>query len=152
MIRSTSLVTRLLALLIAGFGGAAAAQQAPQRLAATRLTTGMHVIRAELATTPEQRQIGLMHRRSMPTNDGMLFEFEAAAIQCFWMKDTLLPLAIAFIADDGTIVNIDTMVPETLDSHCPTRPVRHVLEMNRGWFASRGIKPGMKLGGAPFTP
>jgi hypothetical protein len=66
------------------------------------------------------------------------------------MKNTLLPLAVALIADDGSIVNIDEMKPQTLDSHCSTKPVRYVLEMNAGWFAKRGITPGTRLRGAPF--
>ena len=91
-----------------------------------------------------------MFRKTMGNNDGMLFAFEEPGMQCFWMKNTLLPLSIAFIADDGSIVNLDDMKPQTLDSHCSTKPVRFVLEMNRGWFAKRGIKAGSKLQGAPF--
>ena len=137
-------------LLLAG-GGHAAAQQGPQRLASIKLSAGMHVINAEVARTDEQHSIGLMFRSSMPTNDGMLFVFERAGVQCFWMKNTLLPLSVAFIADDGSIVNIEAMKPQTLDSHCSVKPVRFVLEMNDGWFAQRGIKPGMKVAGEPFT-
>ena len=81
----------------------------------------------------------------------MLFVFERAGQQCFWMKNTLIPLSVAFVADDGTVVNIEEMKPQTLDSHCSTQPVRYVLEMNDGWFAKRGIKPGSKLRGAPFA-
>ena len=92
-----------------------------------------------------------MFRPTMPTNDGMLFVFERAGQQCFWMKNTQIALSAAFIADDGTVVNIEAMQPQTLDSHCSTQPVRYVLEMNEGWFAKRGIKPGSKLRGAPFT-
>jgi uncharacterized membrane protein (UPF0127 family) len=87
----------------------------------------------------------------MPTNDGMLFIFDRAGQQCFWMKNTLLPLSVAFISDDGSITNIEDMKPQTLDSHCSTKEVRFVLEMNDGWFAKRGIKPGMKLKGSPFS-
>ena len=93
---------------------------------------------------------GLMHRKEMPQHEGMLFVFEHPSQQCFWMKNTLLPLAIAFVADDGTIVNLDEMAPQTLDSHCSVRPVRYVLEMNKGWFAKKGVKAGDKLKGAPF--
>jgi uncharacterized protein len=125
--------------------------QEPQKLQATRLSIGMHVIQAEVAKSPEERSTGLMFRKSMPTNDGMLFVFEQPGQQCFWMKNTLLPLSIAFVADDGSITNIDTMKPQTLDSHCSNREVRYVLEMNDGWFAKRGVKPGMKILGAPFT-
>lgn len=86
----------------------------------------------------------------MGTNEGMIFVFERAGVQCFWMKNTLLPLSVAFIDEDGTIVNLDEMKPETEDTHCSTKPVRHVLEMNKGWFSKRGIKPGMKLTGELF--
>ena len=66
------------------------------------------------------------------------------------MKNTLLPLSIAFVADDGTVVNIQEMKPQTLDSHCSDKPVRYVLEMNQGWFAKRGVKTGFKLAGELF--
>ena len=131
---------------------AAAVQAAdgPQKLASIRLQAGIHNISAELAITHEQRAIGLMNRTSMGANEGMLFVFEQAGQQCFWMKNTLIPLAIAFVADDGSIVNIDSMKPQTLDPHCSEKPVRYVLEMNEGWFAKRGIKAGMKVRGQPF--
>ncbi len=86
----------------------------------------------------------------MGVSDGMLFAFEAGATQCFWMKNTLLPLSIAFIGDDGAIVNIIEMKPQSLESHCSTKPVRFALEMNQGWFAKRGIKAGSKLTGQPW--
>jgi uncharacterized membrane protein (UPF0127 family) len=144
----------LRALALAAFFSSAAAsvgaQQAAQKLPSVRLSAGIYRIDAELAQTPEQRTIGLMFRPSMGVNDGMLFVFEEAAQQCFWMKNTLIPLAIAFIGDDGRIVNIDRMLPQTLDPHCSTRPVRFVLEMNEGWFERRGVKPGAQLRGAPF--
>lgn len=122
----------------------------PQRLDAIQLTAGMHVIRAELAITPEQRQKGLMFRRDLGANDGMLFVFEQPMPQCFWMKNTPTPLTIAFLADDGAIVNLADMQPFDERSHCSAKPVRFVLEMHQGWFAKRGLKPGFKLGGAPF--
>ena len=93
-----------------------------------------------------------MCRTSMAANEGMLFAFEQAGQQCFWMKNTLLPLAVAFVADDGTIVNVDSMKPQTLDEHCSTKPVRFVLEMNAGWFEKRGIRAGSKLRGLPAAP
>jgi uncharacterized protein len=127
------------------------AQDGPQRLPQIRLNAGIHNINAELASTPEQREIGLMFRPVMAANDGMLFVFERAGQQCFWMKNTLIPLSVAFIADDGSVVNIEAMKPQTLDGHCSIQPVRYVLEMNDGWFAKRGIKPGSKLHGAPFA-
>ena len=142
--------TAVLAVALAAACCAAVAQQAPQSLPTLRLNAGIHNIQAELAQTPEQRSVGLMHRPSMDAPHGMLFAFEQAATQCFWMKNTLLPLSIAFVADDGTVVNIADMAPQTTESHCSAQPVRYALEMNRGWFAKRGVKPGSRLSGAPF--
>ncbi|MES2785962.1 MAG: DUF192 domain-containing protein [Pseudomonadota bacterium] len=140
-----------IAMAVAVVTAPALAQDAPQmNLPRIKLSAGMHQIEAQVAQTSEQRQTGLMHRREMPQHEGMLFIFEQPTQQCFWMKNTLLPLAIAFVADDGTIVNIDEMKPQTLDSHCSTRPVRYVLEMNTGWFGKKGIKAGAKLTGEPF--
>jgi uncharacterized membrane protein (UPF0127 family) len=131
--------------------GTAFAQEGPQlNLQRIKISAGMHQIDTQLAMTPTERQIGLMNRPSMPNHEGMLFVFEQPTKQCFWMKNTLLPLTAAFIADDGTIVNLEDMKPQTLESHCSTKEVRYVLEMNQGWFAKRGIKPGSKLLGAPF--
>jgi uncharacterized protein len=130
----------------------AVAQDAAQMdLPRVKLSAGMHQISAQVAQTPEQRQIGLMFRKEMPQTEGMLFVFEQAGQQCFWMKNTLLPLTAAFVADDGTIVNLADMKPQTTDSHCSAQPVRFVLEMNQGWFAKKGIKAGAKLVGAPFV-
>lgn len=127
------------------------AQDRPQLdLQRTKLQAGMYQIDAQLALTPQQRQTGLMHRADMPQHEGMLFVFEEPAQQCFWMMNTLLPLTAAFVADDGTIVNLVDMQPKTTDSHCSAKPVRYVLEMHQGWFAKRGIKAGFKLGGPPF--
>ena len=133
------------------FVGGAIAQGEPQDLPAIPLQAGMHVIHAAVAQTPDQRMTGLMFRRTMAQHEGMLFVFEQVTPQCFWMKNTLLPLSIAFLADDGTVVNVDEMKPQTLDSHCSAKPVRFVLEMNQGWFAKRGIKAGSKIAGAPFS-
>ncbi|MDR7331949.1 DUF192 domain-containing protein [Roseateles asaccharophilus] len=129
----------------------ASAQDSAQQLRSIPLTAGMHVIQAEVAQTDRERAIGLMHRKTMPTNNGMLFVFEDAQPQCFWMRNTLLPLSIAFIADDGSIVNIADMKPLDETSHCSTKPVRFALEMNQGWFAKKGIKAGTKLKGQPFN-
>jgi uncharacterized membrane protein (UPF0127 family) len=131
-------------------GSLVGAQSGPQTLPTIKLGVGIHNIQAMVAQTPEQRATGLMFRASMGTNEGMLFVFEEPAKQCFWMKNTLLPLSTAFVADNGTVVNIEDMKPQTLDSHCSAQPVRYVLEMNQGWFAKRGIKPGARLTGAPF--
>jgi uncharacterized protein len=126
-------------------------QDQPQNLPTVTLRAGFHNVVAQVARTNEQRQIGLMFRASMPVNEGMLFVFDEPSPQCFWMKNTLLPLAIAFVSDDGTIVNIDEMKPQTLNSHCSTKPVRYVLEMNTGWFAKKGLKAGDRLSGGPFS-
>ena len=127
------------------------AQEVPQlNLQRTQLSAGLYVIDAQVALTPEQREIGLMLRKEMSQHEGMIFVFEQASQQCFWMKNTLLPLTAAFVADDGTIVNMADMKPQTTNSHCSTQPVRYVLEMNAGWFAKKGIKAGSKLGGALF--
>lgn len=140
------------AVLLLAAGGSARAQSGPQpRLPIVELTAGMHLIKAELAVTPEQQQIGMMFRRTMGTNEGMLFVNDEPGQRCFWMRNTLLPLTAAFIADDGTIVNLADMKPQSDDSHCSAKPVRFVLEMNQGWFAKRGLKPGTKLRGAPFS-
>ena len=133
--------------------GPATAQDAPQlNLPRVTLSAGMFQIDAQLAQTPQQRNIGLMHRQEMPTHEGMLFVFEQASQQCFWMKNTLIPLTAAFLADDGRIINLADMKPQTTDSHCSTQPVRYVLEMNQGWFAKRGLKAGSRLSGGPFGP
>ncbi len=140
-----------LGLLLTVLHGTAHAQSQPQlNLPRVTLTAGMHLIQAQVAATPEQQAIGLMYRKDMPTSEGMLFIFERPTRQCFWMKNTLLPLTAAFVADDGTIVNLADMKPQTTDSHCSAQPVRYVLEMNQGWFAKRGLKAGSRLGGPVF--
>ena len=137
--------------LAAALAATAALAQEPQmNLPRVKLSSGMHQIDAQVALTPEQRATGLMYRKEMPQHEGMLFVFEQASPQCFWMKNTLLPLSTAFLADDGRIVNIEDMQPQTLDSHCSREPVRYVLEMNQGWFKKKGIRPGMKIAGPVF--
>ena len=128
----------------------AIAQEPQTDLPRARLAAGMYQIDAQVAASYEQRMTGLMFRKEMPQHEGMLFVFEQPSVQCFWMKNTILPLTAAFIADDGTIVNLADMKPQTTDSHCSAKPVRFVLEMNQGWFAKKGIKAGMKLSGVPF--
>ena len=140
----------LAALSLATALPAALAQDPQMDLPRVKLAAGMHQIDAQVAANNAQRAMGLMHRKEMPQHEGMLFVFEQASVQCFWMKNTLLPLSAAFVADDGTIVNIEDMKPQTTDSHCSQKPVRYVLEMNQGWFAKKGIKPGARLAGRPF--
>lgn len=116
-------------------------------LPVVELGAGMHRIRAELADSFATRMQGLMHRRSLAPNAGMLFVFDGNDIHCMWMKNTLIPLSVAFIDEAGTIVNIADMRPHDESSHCSAKPVRYALEMERGWFAQRGIKPGARLRG-----
>jgi uncharacterized membrane protein (UPF0127 family) len=123
-----------------------------QELPVARLSAGMHSIRAEVAADFSTRARGLMHRPSMPANSGMLFIFDEPSIHCMWMKNTLIPLSVAFLDDAGTVINIADMEPHSEQSHCAARQARYALEMNRGWFAARGIKPGIRLGGIPGKP
>lgn len=125
-------------------------EQPQLHLPRTELRAGMYRIDAQVAQRFHERQTGLMYRTSMPAHEGMLFVFEQPATQCFWMKNTLIPLTAAFIADDGTIVNLVNMQPLDENSHCSAKPVRYVLEMNQGWFQSKNIQAGAKLSGAPF--
>ncbi len=142
----------LLGLVLATLTFVAGAQDGPQpKLQTVELTAGMHVIHTELAVTPAQQQVGMMFRRGMGGNDGMLFVNDDLGVRCFWMHNTLIPLSIAFLAEDGTIVNIADMAPRTDDSHCSAKPVRYALEVPQGWFAKRGLKPGLKLRGGPFS-
>ena len=127
-------------------------QGSPQtQLPRASLNAGMHLIQVQLAQNNEQRQIGLMWRKEMPQNEGMLFIFDEPAVQCFWMRNTLLPLTAAFVADDGKIVNLVDMKPMSDDSHCSKKPVRFVLEMNQAWFSKRNILAGFKLTGPMFA-
>ena len=131
----------LLSLVACGAG----AQNA--RVPTIQLSAGMHLIQAEVAQTDAQRQQGLMFREKMANNHGMVFVFDQVTSQCMWMKNTPLPLSVAFIDAEGKIVNIEDMQPKTLDSHCSAKPVKYALEMNLGWFKAKNIKPGMTIGG-----
>jgi uncharacterized membrane protein (UPF0127 family) len=150
-IRSIYKSLRLLGLALSLAAASALAQNSPQpKLDTITLGAGMHNIRAEVARTPLQTQTGMMYRTEMAQHEGMLFIFDGLERRCFWMKNTLLPLSIAFIADDGRVVSLADMQPQSEQSHCSAEPVRFALEMNQGWFAKRGIKPGFKLKGPPF--
>ncbi len=111
------------------------------------LQAGIHRIKAEVADSQLERSRGLMLRTSLQANSGMLFVFEQAAMHCFWMKNTLIPLTIAFLDDDGTIVTLKDMEPHNEASNCPDRPVRYALEMDQGWFKAKGIKAGDRIKG-----
>ncbi len=126
-------------------------QQAQTNLPRVVLQAGMHQLDLQVAATPQQREIGLMHRQTMPAHEGMIFIFEQRQQQCFWMKNTLLPLTAAFVADDGVIINLADMQPQSTQSHCSDKPVRFVVEMNQGWFAKRHIRKGYRLKGPLFS-
>jgi len=125
----------------------ACAATAHAELPTIQLRAGMHLIRAEVAADNATRMQGLMHRESLGANAGMLFIFDEAAVHCMWMKNTLIPLSVAFIDEGGTILNIADMQPHSEQSHCAAAPAPFALEMTKGWFAQRAVKPGMKLGG-----
>ncbi|MDO5289218.1 MAG: DUF192 domain-containing protein [Pseudomonadota bacterium] len=152
LLRSLRAALIAVAPLYPSYAQQAAAGQPQLNLPRTALGVGMHRIDAQVASTPAQRQTGLMHRQHMPEHEGMLFVFEQPAVQCFWMRNTLIPLTAAFVQDDGTIVNLADMQPLKDTSHCSEKPVRYVLEMNQGWFAARHVKPGHRLRGDAFKP
>ena len=112
----------------------------------------MYRIEAELAHTDQTRQVGLMNRRSMPAQHGMIFVFTQDARHCMWMKNTLLPLSVAFLDREGRILNIEQMQPQTEDSHCAAGPARYALEMNRDWFAERHVAVGEQIRGVERLP
>jgi uncharacterized protein len=166
MNHSKSALSRLLATLILGLipialPSLSIAQEAARPLGAppaafnggqaqlprTQLRAGMFLISAEVADSPQSRANGLMMRTKMATNEGMLFVFERADPQCFWMRNTLLPLSIAFLDEEGIILNIADMQPKSDDSHCSAKPAKYALEMNQGWFKAKGILAGAKIAG-----
>lgn len=116
------------------------------------LLSGMNRIEAEVAATPESREVGLMHRQFMPDYHGMVFVFPNAGQHCMWMKNTLLPLSVAFLDATGHVINIEDMQPQTETNHCAAKPASYALEMNYGWFSARSIKPGSVLTGLDKTP
>ncbi|MCS6763554.1 MAG: DUF192 domain-containing protein [Candidatus Protistobacter heckmanni] len=134
----------LAAVLALGLSAAARAE-----LPKITLSAGIHQIRAEVAANDATRQQGLMYCKGLPPNTGMLFVFQEKEGHCFWMKNTLIPLSIAWLDDDGTIVNIADMKPMDESSHCPKAPVRYALEMPQGWYKQKGIQAGTQLGGLP---
>ena len=126
--------------------------QALAQMPRMELTAGFYRIDAEVAADQPNRMQGLMHRRSLPAHEGMLFVFPTAQRHCMWMRNTLLPLSVAFLDEQGRILNVEDMQPQTETSHCAAGPARYALEMNRGWFASRGLKAGFSIGGIEKTP
>jgi len=116
------------------------------------LSAGFHRIEAEVAATDQNRQTGLMQRKQMAPQHGMLFVFPQENTHCMWMRNTLLPLSVAFLDEEGRIINVEDMQPQTEDNHCARRPARYALEMNLGWFSQRGLKAGAKLSGLEKAP
>lgn len=137
--------------LLVALQPAPARAQQPQ-LPLVRLTAGMQVIRAEVADSFGTRMQGLMQRTSLAPNHGMLFLFDSDDRQCMWMKNTLIPLSVAFIDARGAIINIADMQPQSEESHCSARPARYALEMTQGWFRDKGVKPGIRIRGIPGVP
>ncbi|MDP1526197.1 MAG: DUF192 domain-containing protein [Rhodocyclaceae bacterium] len=135
-------------LFLSFFASLAVAQGMP----VMELTAGFHRIEAEVAATPQSRAQGLMHRKAMDSQRGMLFVFTHDAAHCMWMKNTLLPLAVAFMDANGRILNIAEMKPHSEENHCAMKPARYALEMNAGWFAQRGLKAGDVMGGIERAP
>ena len=116
------------------------------------LSASFHRIEAEVAADQTNRMQGLMNRRSMGANQGMLFVFPQNDRHCMWMRNTFLPLSVAFLDEEGKIINVEDMKPQNDDSHCAARPARFALEMNLGWFSSRGLKPGQRIAGIEKSP
>ncbi|MDY7547378.1 DUF192 domain-containing protein [Glaciimonas sp. CA11.2] len=127
----------------------AATAQGTQQFPVVSLNAGIHVIKAEVATTEAQREQGLMFRKQLASNAGMVFLFDAPAGVCMWMKNTLIPLSVAFLDQNGVIINIEEMKAQTLDSHCAEKAALYALEMNPGWFKQKNLKPGTAISGLP---
>jgi uncharacterized membrane protein (UPF0127 family) len=128
---------------------AAVAQQSPTEFRVIRLSAGIHVIQAEVALTPEERERGLMFRKQLGPSQGMVFLFDEPGVQCMWMRNTLIPLSVAFIDNEGRVLNVEEMAAQTDDNHCAAKPARYALEMGSGWFAKHGIGVGASIVGLP---
>jgi uncharacterized membrane protein (UPF0127 family) len=138
-----------LALVLAALGTVG---QAVADMPRMELIAGFHRIEAEVAADQSNRMQGLMERRAMGPNQGMLFVFPQAARHCMWMRNTFLPLSVAFLDDEGRILNIEDMKPQTEDNHCAAGFARFALEMNIGWFAAKGLKTGARIVGVERAP
>lgn len=148
MRRSLALLTALAAAVACSITAPSYSQQL-QKFPSVTLNAGLYLIKAEVASTEAQREQGLMFRDKMAANEGMVFAFGAPAGVCMWMKNTLIPLSVAFMDETGKIINIEEMKEQTLDSHCATKAATYALEMNKGWFKQKNIKPGMTIEGLP---
>jgi uncharacterized protein len=148
-IRRLAQALSLVALAAYGTVCPAQSQSAQPKLPVTQLSAGIYLINAELASSFRERELGLMYREAMGDNEGMVFTFDGPEQVCMWMKNTVLPLSVAFMDDSGSIINIEDMRPQTLDNHCAKRNARYALEMNFGWFAKHGVRAGSKISGLP---
>ena len=117
------------------------------QLASIELSAGFYRIEAEVAADDASRAQGLMNRRSLPANHGMLFVFAQATRHCMWMRNTHVPLSVAFLDDEGRILNVEDMQPESENNHCAVGAARFALEMNLGWFKQKGLAAGTKING-----
>jgi hypothetical protein len=149
MYRSTSVLLLAVPLLLAALPADAQPGRPNTGLPTTKLTIGGHVVTAEIAATDETRQIGLMHRFSLPPDHGMLFVHDAPRPLSFWMRNTYIPLSIAFIDANGRIINIEDMAPQVERTTWSAGPALYALEMKKGWFAQKGIGPGAEIKGLP---
>jgi len=129
-----------------------AASVAHAQLPEIAVSIGGYQLAVEVAHTDAARTRGLMHRRMLPENRGMLFVFSGTALHAMWMMNTYIPLSVAFLDDNGVIINIADMQPHTRDTHPAARPAKYALEVNQGWFGKRGIRPGAKVEGIERAP
>ena len=141
-----------IALAVVAIAGCSAAALAQSPLPVIELTAGIHRIEAEVAATLDTRMQGLMQRKSMPLQHGMLFVFPQVARHCMWMRNTFVPLSVAFLDESGKIINVEDMQPQTEDNHCAARDARYALEMNIGWFKSRGLGAQVPIAGIERAP
>jgi uncharacterized protein len=119
------------------------AMACPLELPTATITVNGHSLIVELAATPAARTCGLSHREDLPQNRGMLFIFPSPGPETFWMKDTLIPLSIAFVDNAGQIMNIQDMIPmQTEELYSSQGPARYAIEVNQGWFERQGIAAG----------
>ena len=136
-------------LCIAASLAASLAGAAETALRTVQIRIANHPLKVEVVQREADRQKGLMFREKMGKNDGMLFIFDEPAYHSMWMKNTLIPLSVAFVDRQGTILNILDMQPHNLDSHMSAGPSIYAIETNQGWFAEKGIKAGDKVTGLP---
>ncbi len=145
---TTDIMKRILLCCLLPWLLSAARAEAPT----LELSVGLYRIQAEVAATQKMRMTGLMHRTEMAAGAGMLFVFTEKQKHCMWMRNTLIPLSVAFIDEQGVIINIEDMQPQTDAAHCAGGPARYALETNAGWFAVRKIAAGTRIAGLERAP